>query len=137
MYKARTPCTSWGKCVQFKIVRVETVQVGDPLFIVNFFKINHCNLAFMSCSKKLGFLIWFDSIEGNVAGVACVVGLLGKPASKEAKFQKMSTFKKFLFHVDEFRHLHESCQLNFEIGVENWIFVFFLSFSNYHGFQIW
>ena len=89
----------------------------------------------MSCSKKLGFLIWLDSIEGNVAVVACVVGLLGKPALKEAKSQKISAFKSFLFHV-HFWLLHESCQLNFEIGVENWIFVFFLSFSNYHGFQI-
>ena len=44
----------------------------------------------MSCSKKLGFFIWFDSIEGNVAVVACVVGLLGKPAFKEAKSQKIS-----------------------------------------------
>ena len=83
----------------------------------------------MSCSKKLGFLIWFDSIEGNVAVVACVVGLLGKPALKEAKFQKISAFKNFFFHVHEFWLLHESCQLTFEIGVENWIMVFFLSFQ--------
>ena len=45
----------------------------------------------MSCSKKLGFLIWFDSIEGNV--VARVVGLFGKPALKEVKSQKMSVTK--------------------------------------------